>query len=241
MFLDSDELVLEYSPYYHLIRHYKPDFQKTLIIGGAGYSFPKEYLRTYPEARIDVVEIDPQMTEIARKFFRLKDDPRMTIVHEDGRMFINRTEDKKYDAILMDAFGSLFTVPTHLTTIEAVRHFHRILADDGVIIFNLGAAITGPASRFFQAEFKTYQAVFPHVSVFKVNQAYDDERMQNLIIIAEKSMTHRENVSSYPAITSLLTHQYTPNLHLATPHLTDDLAPVEHYNSIAQNQYLADR
>ena len=42
------------------------------MIGGAGYSFPKEYLRTYPTHDIDVVEIDPQMTEIARRFFDLK-------------------------------------------------------------------------------------------------------------------------------------------------------------------------
>ena len=44
-FLDNDELVLEYGRYYHLIRHFKPDLTSTLIIGGAGYSFPKEYLR----------------------------------------------------------------------------------------------------------------------------------------------------------------------------------------------------
>ena len=45
MYLDSDELASEYAKYYHLIRHFKPDFQTTLLIGGAGYSFPKEYLK----------------------------------------------------------------------------------------------------------------------------------------------------------------------------------------------------
>ncbi len=242
MFLDSDELVLDYSRYYHLIGHFKPDLQKTLIIGGAGYSFPKEYLRTYPQATIDVVEIDPGMTQIAREHFRLTDDPRMRIFHEDGRMFINRAAAGQYDAILMDAFGSLFTVPTHLTTVEAVRHFHRILKDDGVIVFNLGAAITGPGSHFLHAELATYRAVFPTVLLFKVNSDYPDEKLQNLIIVASRSdeSPKREETAGARAA-SLWSHLYTPGAPENAAILTDDLAPVEHYNSIAQNLYLSQR
>lgn len=229
MFLGSDDLVLEYSRFYHLIAHYKPDFQKTLIIGGAGYSFPKDYLRTYSQAEIDVVEIDPGMTQIARAHFRLQDDPRMRIFHQDGRMFVNQAPDATYDAILMDAFGSLFSVPTHLTTVEAVFEYHRILKPDGVLIFNLGGAITGPASHFLQAELATYQAVFPNVTLFKVNSEYTDEKLQNLIIAASKSATLRSIPDKHPVP--------TPNQAGQLAILTDDLAPVEHYNSAAQNLY----
>lgn len=239
MYLDGDDLALEYSKFYHLIRHYKPDFKNTLIIGGAGYSFPKEYLRTYPHANIDVVEIDPKMTQIARDHFELKDDPRLKIIHEDGRMHINRTDPKKYDAILMDAFGSLFSVPTHLTTLEAVRELHRILTDDGVIIFNLGSALTGPASHFYQAELATYKAVFPNVQTFKVRPDYADDKMQNLIIVASK--WNILNNASDQSIADLLAHKYAAPSTLNIPNLTDDLAPVERYNSIAQNHYLKTR
>ncbi|MEJ7624625.1 MAG: fused MFS/spermidine synthase [Pyrinomonadaceae bacterium] len=240
MYLDTGEQALEYGKFYHLIRYYNPNFQNTLIIGGAGYSFPKEYLRTYADAKIDVVEIDPQMTQIARNFFDLQDDPRLTIFHEDGRMYINRAESNKYDAILMDAFGSLFSVPTHLTTIEAVREMHRILTDDGVVIFNLGSALTGHASYFFQAEFKTYQAVFQDVSVFKINQDYGPERLQNLIIVANKSNILQAEAATEPAI-ALLARRYDADLHLTKPILLDDLSPVEYYNSLAQDLFLANR
>lgn len=239
MFLDSDELVLEYGKYYHLIRHYNPGFSNTLIIGGAGYSFPREYLRSYPQARIDVVEIDPQMTQIARDHFRMTDDARMQIFHEDGRMYINRTETGRYDAILMDAFGSLFSVPHHLTTIEAVTQFHRILSNDGVIVFNLGAAITGPGSGFLQAELATYKKVFPEVHLYKVNVAYPDERLQNLIIVASKSANIVESKDTQ--IAALLAHRYEKPTPLTLSYLTDDLAPVEYYNSNAQNLYLSNR
>jgi spermidine synthase len=79
VFSDSDELVLEYAAFYHLLPHFKSDFQKTLLIGGAGYTFPRDYLSKYPTAKIDVVEIDPQMTNIAKNF-RSEENPRLNII-----------------------------------------------------------------------------------------------------------------------------------------------------------------
>ena len=237
MFLDSDELVLEYADYYHLLRHFKPDFEHTLLIGGAGFTFPNEYLKKYPEAKMDVVEIDPQMTEIAGKFFRLEDNHRLNIIHQDGRVFLNQADAGKYDAVLMDAFGSLFSVPFHLTTVEAARHIKRALKDDGVIIFNLGGAIKGDASKFLQAELKTYKTVFPQVYLFKVNDDYTDEQLQNLIIIAFKNENAAPLTSGDAEMSVLLEHLYTKDINSEIEILTDDLAPVEYYNSSAQRAH----
>ena len=165
----------------------------------------------------------------------------MNIIHEDGRMYINGTASTQYDAVLIDAFGSLFTVPTHLTTIESVTNIHRILKDDGVVIFNLGSAITGKGSRFLNAELKTYQQVFPHVYLFKIRSDYNDDRLQNLIIVASKRKSPDRLQSDDASIARLLSHRYTAELPLNCDILTDDLAPVEYYNSIAQNLYLSRR
>lgn len=237
MFLDSDELAFEYPEYYHLIRHFKPDFQNTLMIGGAGYSFPRDYLSKYPNARINVVEIDPRMTAIAKQFFRLQENPRLKIFHEDGRAFLNRAEADQYDAVLMDAFGSLFSVPFQLTTLEAVEQINRVLKDDGVVIFNLGAAIKGDSSKFLQAEIKTYRQIFPRVYLFKVNADYTDEQLQNLIIVACKDKNTAPLKSDDAEIANLLAHLYDKNLDSPIEILTDDLAPVEYYNSFAQSVY----
>jgi len=237
MFLDGDDLVFQYNHFYHLLRYYRPDFRQTLMIGGAGFTFPREYLRAYPEATMDVAEIDPKMTEIARRFFRLQDDQRLAIYHEDGRTFLNRSPSGKYDVILMDAFGSLFSVPYQLTTVEAVREFHRALDEEGIVIFNLGSAIRGEGSRFLQAEFRTYQEVFEQVQLFKVNLDYTDEHLQNLMIVACKRQCRSEETRADEYIANLLTHRYDRDLPLPLPVLTDDLAPVEYYNSFAQNLY----
>ena len=239
IYLDGEDLFARYTHFYHLLRHLRPQFQKSLMIGGAGYSFPQDYLRKYPDATIDVVEIDPAMTEIAREHFRLQDDPEIKIFHDDGRVFLNRAETGTYDAVLMDAFGSLFSVPHHLTTIEAVRQIDRVLDPEGVVIFNIGSALTGESNRFLQAELATYKSVFPFVHVFKVNPDSTDERTQNVMIVACKTecSVSSSDTANDPEISRLLSHRYYPEIPLNMPVLTDDLSPVEYYNSLAQNQY----
>ena len=238
VYLDGDDLFTSYSRFYHLLRHLRPGFDNTLMIGGAGFTFPKNYLQTYPNATIDVVEIDPQMDEIAREYFRLLPDDRMNIVNDDGRVFLNNAPSGSYDAVLMDAFGSLFSVPYQLTTVEAVRHIDRVLDPEGVVIFNLGAAVTGDRSQFLRSELATYHSIFPSVHVFKVHADRNDADVQNLIIVACKTVCMSgQTVSSDPEIQTLFANRYSQTIPLDLPILTDDLAPVEHYNSFAQNSY----
>ena len=235
MYLDTGASSLKYIKFYHLLKHFNPGFENSLIIGGAGYSFPREYLEKYPQAKIDVVEIDPQMTKIAREYFRLEENPRLRVIHQDGRAFLNQTDANQYDAVFMDAFGSLFSVPFQLTTVEAVREIHRVLKDNGIVIFNLGSAIEGDASRFLQAELKTYKQVFPHVLVLKADPTKPDAAVQNLIIVALKEKTVPRLESENAEIAQMLKHLYEKPIPDEITILTDDLAPVEHYNSAAQS------
>lgn len=238
MYLDREDQAAEYIKYYHLVRHFKPDFQNSLIIGGAGYSFPKDYLKKYPGKQIDVVEIDPMVTQIARDHFKLQDHPDMRILHEDGRIFLNNAPDKKYDAVFLDAFSSLFSIPFQLTTVEAVRQIDRVLKDDGVVIFNIVNAVSGPSSRFLQAEINTYKQVFPQVKVFRVQNDRGDDLVQNLIIIASKKQGALQFTSPDPELAAPLKNVIA-DARIAVsdkyPALTDDLAPVEFYNSSFQN------
>ena len=250
MYLDDGSPVFEYVKYFGLIDHFKPGHRNTLMIGGAGYTIPREYLKNYPEARIDVVEIDPKMTELAREYFNLKDDPRLTIFHEDGRVFLNRSDPSKYDAVFVDAFGTLFSIPYQLTTVEAFRHIHRALKDDGIVIVNIGSALAGPASRFLHAEVATYKAAFPEVHLFKVRPERPDTDLQNVVLIAVKRLPNsppvlggvasasddgvvlNSGVILPDAIQNLLANHYNGIID-PLPILTDELAPVEHYNSTA--------
>ncbi len=159
MFLNSNKLVNEYTKYYKLAKHFLENFKKSLMIGGAAYSFPKFYLREYPDCYIDVVEIDPKLTDLAKKYFRLKENPRLKIYHEDGRTFINRTKEK-YDVVMIDAFKSIYSIPYQLTTKETVEKIYQMLSHKGVVILNMVSAINGKKGEFLRAEYATYKAVF---------------------------------------------------------------------------------
>jgi hypothetical protein len=111
------------------------------------------------------------------------------------------------------------------------------LKDDGVVIFNLGGAIKGDAASFLQAELNTYSQVFPKVFLFKINADYTDEQLQNLIIIACKEKTAAPVESDDETISNMLKHLYVDDINSNLQVLTDDLAPVEYYNSFAQRSF----
>ena len=228
MLLDSDELVYEYTKYYRLARHFNPTLQKALMIGGAGYSYPKDFLKKYADATLDVVEIDPAVTELAKRYFNLKADPRLAIFHEDGRVFLNRAT-KKYDAILGDAFTSQLSLPYQLTTREAVQKKYDALNEDGVVIVNIISSIEGEKGQFLRAEYKTFKSVFPQVYLFPVASPDNGSVLQNIILIALKSTKEPTFESDDPELNGYLGHLWTQRIDDDMPILTDDFAPVDHY------------
>ena len=228
MFLDSDELVVEYTKYYHLAKHFNPNFRRTLMLGGAGYSFPKDFLLKYPEATIDVIEIDPTITELAKKYFRLKEDSRLKIHHEDGREFLNKTEEK-YDVIFGDAFSSYYSLPYQLTTKKAVRENYDILNDDGIVILNIISSIDGEKGQFLRAEYATYKNIFPHVYLFPVRDSGSGREVQNIILVALKSKNKPVFESDDYILNEHLQHLWKKEVTSDMPILTDDFAPVDYY------------
>jgi spermidine synthase len=229
MFLDGVDLASEYGQFYRLAEHFSPQFEKTLMIGGAAYIYPQYYLRQYPSSTIDVVEIDPKLTALAKEYFSLKDDPRLKIIHADGRVFLNQNK-KKYDVVLMDAFNSI-SIPPQLATKEAAAKVYDSLNDDGVVLVNIISAAEGKRSLFLKAEYMAYQAVFPQVMVFVVNSPEKPEIAQNLMLVALKSAEVPELSNSNTELNFLLSRLYKGKIEPNQRMITDDYAPVDHYMS----------
>ena len=187
-----NELVYKYTQMYDLMFDSKnKEIKSALLIGGAGYSYPKHYISTYLDKSLDVVEIDPMVTEIARKYFyldklikdyNLEKTGRLKLITEDGRTYLNRNE-KKYDAILNDAFTDTTPVPT-LTTLEAVTKIKNSLTENGLYLTNIISSLEGENSKFMKAEVKTLQKVFLNVYVIPCVTKDDLEVAQNNMVIA---------------------------------------------------------
>lgn len=193
-YVDEDrwnELVFKYTQMYDLMFDSSKEIKDTLLIGGAGYSYPKHYISKFPDKSMDVVEIDPMVTEIAKKYFYLdklieeyktEETGRLKLITEDGRTYLNRNE-KKYDAILNDAFSDTTPVAT-LTTIEAVKNIKKSLNENGLYLTNIISSLEGENSKFIKAEVKTLKEVFLNVYVIPCTSKENYEMTQNIIVVA---------------------------------------------------------
>ncbi len=231
MFLDEKkrgELVFKYSEFYDLADYFRKDLDHSLLLGGAAYSYPKHYLKTYPDSKLDVVEIDPEMTRIAKKYFHLQESPRLNIYHQDGRVFLNNT-DQKYDAIFVDAYSSSLSAPYQLTTQEAVAEMYEHLNDNGVVLANVISSISGKMGKFLRAEYWTYKSVFPQVYLFPVDNKNRGDIFQNIVIMAIKSDRKLDLDTSNPKFREYLDHLWQKRVEKDVPIMTDEHAPAEYY------------
>ncbi len=238
IYRDSDKLASIYHQLYHLDNLFKPEIKKALTLGGGAYIAPRDFLKRYPQAVMTVVEIDPKVTAVAKDYFELKDDPRLKIFHQDGRIFLNNTQEK-FDVIYGDAFASYFSIPFQLTTKEAVEKIYQALTADGILILNVISSLEGERSLFFQAEYKTIRKYFPQIYVFPgyYYQGDNIDQHQNLVLIATKNQVRLTKEDLLKKATSeqkeLLDHLWAKEIKLdpKIKILTDDFAPVDYYIS----------
>jgi spermidine synthase len=174
-----------YSDYLHLGLAYNPSATKILVIGLGGGSTQKRLWRDFRDAEITTVELDPEVVETAHTWFELPRDRRLPIEVDDGRRFLQRT-DERFDVIMVDAFYA-DGVPFHLTTLEFMQLVRDRLEPGGVVATNVIGAITGSSSQITRALWKTYAAVFPTVALHPVYEGPTDRRpddIRNIILVA---------------------------------------------------------
>jgi len=211
---------------------YRPDIRNIAVLGGGGYILPRYFLVTRPNVEIDVIEIDPGITAIAREFFELENDPRLQIFHEDARRFFRRTRNdpKKYDFIFGDVSNSSYSIPFHLMTKESVEEISYRLSDDGIYMVNIIASAEGPRQKLFQAYHRTLSEVFPRTKVFMTRDPNCGQDFQNIILVGFKGQRELPDPSTASeAIQRLLNQRWTKPIPKTVPPLLDALAPVEWY------------
>lgn len=133
-----------------------PTPQRVLIIGLGGGSIPTALREILPQAQIDVVEIDPAVTRVARRYFNFRDDAKLKVIELDGRVYVKRAQraGTKYDVVMLDAFDHEY-IPEHLLTREFLTEVKSLLSPQGVLVAN-----TFSSSRLYDHESTTYADVF---------------------------------------------------------------------------------
>jgi len=230
----SNRAVFRYTDYFNVAFLFNPGAERILFIGGGGFSGPKQFLEHYPNATIDVVEIDPDVVAVAKDYFGVSDDPRMRVFTMDGRSFLR--EAGTYDVVVLDAYSKTY-VPFHLMTSEFFESLDEHLAPGGVVVSNLISSLIGDTSDLLKAEVNTIAGVLPQIYLFPTKSG-QLSLLQNIILVATKSPTRlaeadlMETAEAHP-VEGVPLQRYADTLfglELASDSelvLTDDYAPAE--------------
>ncbi len=215
-----------------------PNPERILIVGLGGGTLPLALNQVYPEAVIDVVELDPKVVEVARDHFAFNPNENLTTYTQDARVYTKRhalkvanspaPESLRYDIILLDAFNGEY-IPEHLMTQEYFAETASILRTGGVVATN-----TFNFSKLYDHESVTFEAVFGPFLNYKLPQT------ANRIMLGRKGSTlEKTHFGSNAKLLAPALRPYGVNLRNAIRHLktrrdwdTDARLLTDRYNPV---------
>ncbi len=161
---------------------------RLLVLGGGGYAYPKHVIAHTDAASVDVVEIDPVVTRIARRWFYLDEliqefkteqTGRLNLIRADALSFM-RYATSTYDVIVDDVFAA-GTPDLALVDGEGAKAAHRLLSGGGLYIANV-VAYEGDLT-ILQATAENLAREFAQVSVIPCtdDELSDDD---NYLVVA---------------------------------------------------------
>ncbi len=229
----------EYTEYFHMPWLWNTQLTSVLMVGLGGGSTQRAFAHYYPGIKVETVEIDPLVLQVARSYFGFQESASQKVHLEDGRVFLRRTR-SQYDLIVLDAYvqgryGS--SIPQHLATREFFELVRDHLTTNGIVAYNVIGTVNGWHADIVGAIYRTLKAVFAEVYMFPASSS------RNIVLIATKSGVKAElnTLRQRAALLEQSRRVALPGLRqrveafqsrpppnaLRCPVLTDDYAPVE--------------
>jgi spermidine synthase len=196
--------------------------ERIAILGNGAGTVARAFGHFFPRTAVDAVEIDPELTELGRRYFDLR-NPRMRVFAEDARPWLRRSPGG-YDAIMVDAYRQPY-IPFYLATREFFELARERLAPGGVVVINVGHPER--SEELERVLGRTMAAAFPTVLRYPI------ESTNTLLVAGEgvlSALRLRGSADSLPLRLRPLALDAAASL---SPRLTggevytDDRAPVE--------------
>lgn len=201
------------------------DEEKELLILGMGTgTYAKQCMSYLGNITAEGVEIDEKITKLAREYFELPEDVKVTTY--DGRAFLN-VSDKKYDVIMVDAYQDI-TIPFQMSSVEFFCLVEEHLKDNGVMVVNMNMrsdsadGINSYLADTISSVFSDVYTVDVDGSTNRVLFASDNSDMVKNLTSNAKNLENTE-LKNMMNIVEFGLERYESGGKL----LTDDKAPVE--------------
>jgi spermidine synthase len=167
-----DENAAEEAVHYALLEHPAP--RHLLLIGGGINGSIAQGLKHPTVERIDYVELDPALIDMARQFFPVQSapvvsDPRVHVHYADGRYFLRnylKTAGDTFDVIILNVPDPQTAQLNRFYTAEFFRSARDHLAPGGLLALQLRSSedyISPDLAEFLRCIHHTLREVFPYV------------------------------------------------------------------------------
>ena len=229
--LDPGALSVGYTRYMTLGVAYPAKLERVLEIGLGGGRTVSYLNAALPDTAILAVELDKDVVDLAKKYFRFTESAKLRTLVSDGRSFLLRDNDH-WDVIMIDAYRGPF-VPFHLLTKEFYTLVKSRLTPGGVVVQNIE-----PSTMLFDSATATLASVFPSVDLYGaegnvVAIAYEGPSLRQADLIARAAAAQERYKLRYDLRTMVAARRV-----LGQPTgkvMSDDFAPVETMRAIAQH------
>jgi hypothetical protein len=186
----------------YILQALHPRPRRALVIGMSTGAWT-EALTTFPDMTlIDVIEINPAYLDLVREHDQvapLLSDPRLTIHIDDGRRWLNRHPDVRYDLVVMNTTLHWRAYATNLLSREFIALVRPHLAPGGIFAFNttnspdvaLTAASVFPFVRLYNNAAYCAEADFTQDFAARAERLYALSRGGSPVLVREREADRR--------------------------------------------------
>lgn len=178
----QQELIFSYTKPMQFHTTMVPEPERVLALGAGAFTLPRYFNHHFPAARIDVVDVEPELFNIARTYFEL---PQANTIHNhvmDARVFLQATT-TTWDVIVSDVMNAGLFIPPHVSTVEFFTALKNRLHENGVLYINFIGALHIDGKNLTDSMIKTIGEVFPN-HVILATSGQDYKKIQNLLFVA---------------------------------------------------------
>ena len=213
-----------------------------LILGMGTGTYATQCNRFFDGIRVEGVEIDEDITKLAREYFHLSEE--IPVYTYDGRAYLNAVKET-YDVIMVDAYQDI-TIPFQMSSVEFFTMVKEHLNPGGVMVVNMNMRGQSEKQGITYALAQTISSVFPTCYQVNVqgtsNREFCASENPEILEVMAKNLESEENAELLAMM-----HRVTENLEAYVPVtvadksiMTDDQAPVELLGMQVIDELIAD-
>lgn len=190
--LDSDPTrsCLPYTDGFALGFTLSPALRRVLFLGGGACLSPRQFVEADSRVVVDVVEREPVVFDLATRYFRLTQSPRLKMHIVEAADFVEAAPGGSYDMVVNDLYCDERRMRDEFADDEFIRRTKRLLNEDGLLCFNVCGSLEGDKSTPLRRTWLRFVQMFGNESVLLFPVMGESEKrlspteLRNMLIFA---------------------------------------------------------